>query len=119
MPHDWIPRPADVFLHVWSEQEDAILRAGWGAGLSCSQIARMLPSRTRDAVIGRAHRLHLPARPSPIKRPEKPQDIAFGHGCQWIDGNPADGKCGASLAHDGAPYCEAHMARAYIKTEAA
>ena len=40
----------------WSDEEIATLDRLWKEGLSCSQIARQLPGRTRNAVIGRLHR---------------------------------------------------------------
>jgi GcrA cell cycle regulator len=39
----------------------------WQDGLSASQIAEQLGGITRNAVIGKAHRLGLTGRPSPIK----------------------------------------------------
>lgn len=50
----------------WTADEDSVLRAAWAAGHTASSIARALPRRTRDAVCGRALRLGLPRRPSPI-----------------------------------------------------
>lgn len=53
-------------------QLDLELDLLWAQGEPASAIAenlsRLCPGITRDAVIGRAHRLKLPARPSPIKR---------------------------------------------------
>lgn len=47
----------------WSEEREALLRKLWGMGLSCSQIAaRLGDSSKRSAVIGKVHRLGLPAR---------------------------------------------------------
>lgn len=52
----------------WTEQRVEILRQLWGQGQTASQIAAILGGVTRNAVIGKAHRLGLTARPSPIKR---------------------------------------------------
>jgi GcrA cell cycle regulator len=51
----------------WSSERIEQLRALWHDGLSASQIATHLGGITRNAVIGKAHRLGLTGRPSPIK----------------------------------------------------
>ena len=54
--------------HDWPEQDVDKLRRLWDEGLSCSQIAREIgKGLSRDAIIGKAHRLELPSRASPIK----------------------------------------------------
>ena len=52
----------------WTEERIAELKRLWSEGFSASQIAERLGGITRNAVIGKAHRLHLPSRPSPIER---------------------------------------------------
>jgi GcrA cell cycle regulator len=51
----------------WTEEKVGLLRDYWGQGLSASQIADRLGDVTRNAVIGKAHRLGLDSRPSPIR----------------------------------------------------
>jgi GcrA cell cycle regulator len=51
----------------WSSERIEQLRSLWQEGLSASQIAVSLGGITRNAVIGKAHRLGLTGRPSPIK----------------------------------------------------
>ncbi|MSO71056.1 MAG: GcrA cell cycle regulator [Alphaproteobacteria bacterium] len=51
----------------WTEEKVGLLRDCWGQGLSASQIADRLGDVTRNAVIGKAHRLGLDSRPSPIR----------------------------------------------------
>ncbi|MFT9423835.1 MAG: GcrA family cell cycle regulator [Acetobacter syzygii] len=51
----------------WSEEIIAQLKDLWAEGLSTAEIGRRL-SITKNAVVGKAHRLGLPARPSPIRR---------------------------------------------------
>ena len=51
----------------WSSERIDQLRSLWQEGLSASQIAVSLGGITRNAVIGKAHRLGLMGRPSPIK----------------------------------------------------
>jgi GcrA cell cycle regulator len=52
----------------WTEQQIQMLKNMWGNGYSASEIAKHLGGMTRNAVIGKAHRLKLSSRPSPIKR---------------------------------------------------
>jgi GcrA cell cycle regulator len=52
----------------WTDERIEALRAFWMQGFTASQIAERLGGVSRNAVIGKAHRLGLSARPSPIKR---------------------------------------------------
>ncbi len=51
----------------WTDETIARLRALWDEGHSTAEIGRRL-GITKNAVVGKAHRLTLPARPSPIRR---------------------------------------------------
>jgi GcrA cell cycle regulator len=51
----------------WSSERIEQLRSLWHNGMSASQIAAQLGGISRNAVIGKAHRLGLTGRPSPIK----------------------------------------------------
>lgn len=51
----------------WSEETIVSLRALWAEGHSTAEIGRRL-GVSKNAVVGKAHRLDLPARPSPIRR---------------------------------------------------
>lgn len=51
----------------WNEETIARLRALWAEGLSTAEIGRRM-GVSKNAVVGKAHRLNLPARPSPIRR---------------------------------------------------
>ena len=55
----------------WTEERIETLRTMWEAGQTASQIAEALGGVSRNAVIGKAHRLGLQARPSPVK-PNEP-----------------------------------------------
>lgn len=46
----------------WTEQKIEMLKEMWGHGFSASEIARQLGGLTRNAVIGKAHRLKLSVR---------------------------------------------------------
>lgn len=52
---------------AWTDERVAMLRELWSKGLSASQIAVQLGGVSRNAVIGKAHRLGLESRPSPIR----------------------------------------------------
>ena len=51
----------------WTEETITRLRGLWDEGHSTAEIGRRL-GITKNAVVGKAHRLNLPARPSPIRR---------------------------------------------------
>lgn len=52
---DWTPDQITQLTHLWRE------------GLSTAEIGKRL-GISKNAVVGKAHRLHLDSRPSPIKR---------------------------------------------------
>src|SRR6185437_4488835 len=51
----------------WTEETIVRLRGLWSEGHSTAEIGRRL-GVSKNAVVGKAHRLDLPARPSPIRR---------------------------------------------------
>ena len=51
----------------WTEEKVLKLKELWGKGKTASQIAEILGNTTRNAVIGKAHRLNLQAR-APSKK---------------------------------------------------
>ncbi|MFV0643494.1 MAG: GcrA family cell cycle regulator [Sphingomonadaceae bacterium] len=55
----------------WTEERIGILKKMWEGGSTASQIAEELGDVSRNAVIGKAHRLGLKSRPSPVKSGEK------------------------------------------------
>lgn len=55
----------------WTDERIDSLRAMWEKGLTASQIAEELGGVSRNAVIGKAHRLGLKSRPSPVKSADK------------------------------------------------
>src|SRR5579862_8446583 len=67
----------------WTEERVEILKKLWLDGLSASQIAKQLGGATRNAVIGKVHRLGLSGRAAPshpsrptFKAPRAPRPIA-------------------------------------------
>lgn len=59
----------------WTDERIATLKKMWEGGSTASQIADELGGVSRNAVIGKAHRLGLKARPSPVK-PNEPKEKA-------------------------------------------
>ncbi len=51
----------------WTDERIDRLKTMWESGLTASQIADDLGGVSRNAVIGKAHRLGLKSRPSPVK----------------------------------------------------
>lgn len=51
----------------WNDEAIARLRVLWDEGHSTAEIGRRM-AVSKNAVVGKAHRLNLPARPSPIRR---------------------------------------------------
>ena len=55
----------------WTDERVELLKKLWQDGLSASQIAKQLGGVTRNAVIGKVHRLGLSGRAAPSK-PARP-----------------------------------------------
>ena len=55
----------------WTDERIERLTKMWEGGSTASQIADELGGVSRNAVIGKAHRLGLKARPSPVKANDK------------------------------------------------
>jgi GcrA cell cycle regulator len=110
----------------WTEDKVALLRQLWGSGKSASEIAELLGDVSRNAVIGKAHRLGLSGRPSPIKKRKRVdvKDAKPGGAtilnltdrmCRWPIGDPKQPGfrfCGKPSAAN-LPYCAEHAAIAY------
>lgn len=119
----------------WTDERIDILKQLWEKGLSASQIAEELGGVTRNAVIGKAHRLGLKSRPSPVKAggakkaaaaaPKKPKVVTKPKRvtlldlsdkiCKWPHGHPGEEDfhfCGKPV-QAGFPYCSEHCAVAY------
>ena len=57
----------------WTDERIERLKELWSKGMTASQIADELGGVSRNAVIGKAHRLGLQSRPSPVKPNEASQ----------------------------------------------
>lgn len=118
----------------WTDEKVQELTRLWNEGLTTGEIGKKL-GVSKNAVVGKAHRLGLKSRPSPIKRPApkkkkaaaKPKQKAApkqkvtimdltGHTCRWPIGDPRDDGfhfCGKHC-DIGTPYCKDHASQAYV-----
>jgi len=60
----------------WTDERIDRLKELWTQGMTASQIADELGGVSRNAVIGKAHRLGLQSRPSPVKPNEGPVEAS-------------------------------------------
>lgn len=61
---------------AWNDERVELLKKFWAEGLSASQIASKMGGVTRNAVIGKVHRLGLSGRATPAK-PQRGCDAEF------------------------------------------
>lgn len=121
---------------VWTDERIEQLKVLWAEGRTTGEIGKLL-GVSKNAVVGKAHRLGLKGRPSPIKRtaesrpaapprrqPEKQMrslvDLS-AHTCRWPIGDPKEPGfhfCGAPTI-PGKPYCAEHSAIAYVGASSA
>lgn len=59
----------------WTDERIERLKTMWTSGSTASQIAEDLGGVSRNAVIGKAHRLGLESRPSPVKAGEEKEKV--------------------------------------------
>jgi len=106
----------------WTPERIAALIALWNESLPTSEIGRRL-GITKNAVIGKVHRLGLTKRRASPKAEDEPiqlirLDSLNSTMCSWPVGNPGEEAfhfCGDEVVV-GKPYCAKHCAVAYIKT---
>jgi|SRR5579864_4599991 len=112
---------------IWNPERISQLTELWNQGLSTAEIGRRI-GVTKNAVVGKAHRLLLTPRPSPLKRRPgavprvakvaKPKVLNFsGPSCSWPIGHPGDKNfhfCDEPPL-PGKPYCAQHAKMAYIR----
>ncbi len=122
-------------MTTWTPERVAEVTRLWNEGLTTAEIGKRI-GVSKNAVVGKAHRLGLPPRPSPIKRGKRPRArppatmprtaarprpapvFAVGNAaCKWPIGHPGDPGfrfCG-DPALVGKPYCQDHYLKAYIQ----
>ena len=121
---------SDNLASVWTEDRLTDLTRLWTEGLSITQIGLAL-GVSRNAVVGKVHRMGLPKRQSPIVKSDKPRvpkapierrrtvplslEQWDRNTCSWPIGDPKSESfsfCGDHVA-PGRPYCTVHCAKAY------
>lgn len=126
------------YYKTWTDDDVEALKRLWGAGLSASKIAAALDGKfSRNAIIGKAHRMGLPRReakrayPKPKPKPKKPRptrrkiytappsdepvplgpvrEIVGDRQCHWIHGEPSGDfrYCGHPVGETA--YCPYHQ----------
>ena len=103
----------------WTDEAVETLTTMWAEGASARDIADRLGGVSRNAVIGKAHRLGLS---KPTKKPEPepvPEPVSADRlterMCRWPIGHPGDPDftfCGGPRV-PGRPYCREHCRLAY------
>jgi GcrA cell cycle regulator len=82
----------------WTEERVGLLKKLWLEGLSASQIAKQLGGVTRNAVIGKVHRLGLSGRATPsqpprpaFKTPRPPRPVSTMSAPRRVSSSPHTG----------------------------
>lgn len=109
MTNDWTPERTTALMALWNEE------------LSTAEIGRRL-GITKNAVIGKVHRLGLQQRrPSPKPKSEPLNvlrlDALRANMCCWPIGDPGEDSfhfCGDEVV-EGKPYCSRHCSLAYVR----
>ena len=112
---------------VWTDDRITKLKKLWSEGLTTGEIGKRL-GVSKNAVVGKAHRLGLKSRPSPIRRagkkaePKKEETKVYtlatltSQTCRWPIGDPKEDNfhfCGKMIFQT-KPYCAEHCAAAYV-----
>ena len=111
----------------WTPERITALMALWEEGLTTSVIGERL-GITKNAVVGKVHRLGLPKRGvanrvAAVPSSRKPAgeiirlDKLSSGMCCWPEGDPGTDAfrfCGAPAVRE-KPYCEEHCRRAYVR----
>jgi GcrA cell cycle regulator len=81
----------------WTDERIERLKSLWTKGMTASHIADELGGVSRNAVIGKAHRLGLQSRPSPVK-PNEPEPKAKPKAKEKAEPTPVEAKKAAAEA---------------------
>jgi len=93
----------------WTDERIERLRALWTKGMTASHIADDLGGVSRNAVIGKAHRLGLQSRPSPVK-PNEPEPRPKAKAKEKPEAAPVQAKAPAAEPPAPRPKAEARPA---------
>ncbi|RYE32612.1 MAG: GcrA cell cycle regulator [Hyphomicrobiales bacterium] len=107
---------------AWTEERVELLKKLWSDGLSASQIAAELGSVTRNAVIGKVHRLGLSGRAKSAAQPASPRSNAPrkatpARAPSHPMANPAPTRGAHALAPDLSPEAEIEVATTPLPSE--
>ena len=97
----------------WTPEKVEKLKELWGKGNTASEIAQILGGVTRNAVIGKAHRLNLSAKIR--NRSPKQLEELDENSCKWPIGHPNEDNfyfCGRASLKDFS-YCKLHLLYAF------
>ncbi len=116
-----VARLQNAMSEEWTPLRISALIALWNEGLSTSEIGNRL-GITKNAVVGKVHRLGLPKRYTPVAKKVESSSVVRLESlkagmCSWPDGEPGTDEfrfCGHP-AIEGKPYCAEHCARAYVR----
>ena len=108
----------------WTPERINYLKELWNEGLSTREIGLKL-GVTRNAVVGKAHRMGLSKRGSPTTEAPSTEDVEdlvrletlSSWMCSWPDGDPGTPDfsfCGKPRLSN-KPYCAEHCDRAYVR----
>jgi GcrA cell cycle regulator len=102
---------------TWTPERIETLTRLWEEGVTTAEIGRRI-GVTKNAVIGKVHRIGLVPRVVTEKPPPRRNVFDFtGAVCMWPIGHPGDDDfhfCGTP-PDGGKPYCAKHAALAYIR----
>ena len=105
---------------AWSDDQIDMLKTMWAQGCVASEIAAALGNNiSRNAVIGKAHRMGLAGRESPIKKKASARVLTLisltERMCRWPFGDPRHKDfhfCGRPIDFS-STYCAEHRSIAY------
>jgi GcrA cell cycle regulator len=95
----------------WTDERIERLKKMWHDGATASQIADELGGVSRNAVIGKAHRLGLEQRPSPVKPGEEKEAKKGASVAPPVAATKPEPKAEAPEAQSAAPATPAHRGR--------
>jgi GcrA cell cycle regulator len=109
--------PPVELIETWTPERIEALTRLWEEGITTAEIGRRI-GVTKNAVIGKVHRIGLTPRVITQKPPPRRNVFDFtGPACMWPVGHPGEDDfhfCGEHPVA-GKPYCEHHVEVAYIK----
>lgn len=83
-PRVYVSRSTDNYGCRWSEERTELLKKLWADGLSASQIASRIGGLSRNAVIGKVHRLELQGRRTVVRMRSRTRSAAKAEKLQRV-----------------------------------